>query len=120
MQDEEGDYLAKLSKLVNGIGIQLILGWQKVSKNQEADKAKVVLQCMENKVPLMFNFLAHEDDDVSGAVIKFAHDYITVLKQSQPLTEQQKANVKNLMFVIVKKMKYDDSYGFDQEVGGYF
>ena len=64
----------------------------------------------------MFKFLSHEDDDVSGAVAKFAHDYLTLLKQIQPLAEPQKANVKNLLFVIVKKMKYDDSYGFDSEV----
>ncbi len=28
-QDEDGDYLAKLSKLINGIGLQLIAGYQK-------------------------------------------------------------------------------------------
>lgn len=28
-QDEEGDYLAKLAKLVNAIGLQLIASWQK-------------------------------------------------------------------------------------------
>lgn len=29
VQDEEGDFLAKLAKLVNGMGLQLILCWQK-------------------------------------------------------------------------------------------
>jgi hypothetical protein len=29
VQEEEGDYLAKLSKLINGIGVNLIICWQK-------------------------------------------------------------------------------------------
>lgn len=28
-QDEEGDFLAKLAKLVNGMGLQLMQCWQK-------------------------------------------------------------------------------------------
>lgn len=28
-QEEEGDYMAKLSKLINGIGVNLIISWQK-------------------------------------------------------------------------------------------
>ena len=65
----------------------------------------------------MFRFLANEDDDVSGAVSKFAHDYITVLKTLPELSDSQKQLVKDLLFVIVKKMKFDDSYSFDSEVG---
>ncbi len=80
------------------------------------DKCKLVMQGLETKVPLLFTFLAHEDDDVSGAVAKFAHDYITLLKQITPISDGQKQNVKHLLFVVIKKMKYDDSYGFDQEV----
>lgn len=29
LQDDDGDYMAKLAKLVNGMGLQLISCWQK-------------------------------------------------------------------------------------------
>ena len=29
LEENEGDYLSKLGKLINGIGLQLIQGWQK-------------------------------------------------------------------------------------------
>lgn len=77
---------------------------------------KIPFEAMENKIPLMFQFLANEDDDVSGAVSKFAHDYITVLKTLPELTDGQRQRVKELLFVVVKKMKFDESYSFDSEV----
>lgn len=106
------------------------------SKNEE--KAKLVLGIMEAKIPLMLRFLRCEDDDVSGAVAEFAHDYLTVLKQVSPLEPSQKENVKvgflshstlssdahsalvllfkNLMLVVMEKMKFDDSYNHETEV----
>ena len=66
----------------------------------------------------MFKFLAHEDDDVSGAVAKFAHDYVTVLKQITPLSPSQAGHVKTLLEITMDKMKYDESYNFDTEVNG--
>ncbi|ELU12326.1 hypothetical protein CAPTEDRAFT_150306 [Capitella teleta] len=113
--DDECDYLAKLSKLINGIGLQLILCWQRLLKADDKAKQQVALQMLEAKVPLMLTFLGHEDDDVSGAVAEFAHDYITVLKQVSPLQPHQRDNVKNLMIVVMGKMKFDDSYNHESE-----
>lgn len=84
-------------------------------KGQEADKAQMVFQELESKVPLMFQFLANEDDDVSGAIAKFAHDYITLVKQLHPLPSQQQQHLRSLLFIIIKKMKYDSSYSFEVE-----
>ena len=113
-QDEEGDFLAKLAKLINGIGLQLISAWQKATKAKEVEACKIISDALESKIALMFKFLNHEDDDVSGSVAQFAHDYITHLKLS-PLTESQKQNVKDLLYVVMKKMKYDDCYNFESE-----
>ena len=64
----------------------------------------------------MFKFLAEEDDDVSNAVTKFAHDYVTMLKQSAPLSEEQKNNARTLLVIIIKKMKYDETYNFSMRL----
>jgi len=114
-EDDEGDFLAKLAKLVNGIGLQLIQGWQKLYKSKDAASATVPLEALESKIPLMFKFLGHEDDDVSGGVVQFAHDYISLLKQLPTVSDRHKQEVKELLYIIIKKMKYDGSYSFDHE-----
>ncbi|XP_064632186.1 exportin-T-like [Lineus longissimus] len=116
--DEEGDFLAKLSKLVNTMGINLIGAWQrlgKVGEHHNPDMAKECLVAVENKVPLMLTYLGNEDDDVSAAVAGFSHEYLDFLKQMTAISPKQKENFENLLFVTVKKMKYDESYNFDSE-----
>lgn len=103
-----------MAKLVNGIGLQLIASWQKANKSKDLQATNLISVALENKIPLLFKFLSNEDDDVSGTVTQFAHDYITHLK-SAPITERQKQNMKEMLFVIMKKMKYDDSYSFEAE-----
>ena len=49
-------------------------------KSRSSNAAKT-LQAIENKLPLLFQFLGHDDDDISLAITGFAHDYIGVLKQ---------------------------------------
>ncbi|KAJ8301279.1 hypothetical protein KUTeg_020266 [Tegillarca granosa] len=114
-EDEEGDFLAKLSKLVNGFGTNLILNWQKLVKISDKENTTAVLQAIESKIPLMFRYLGDEDDDVSGAVTPFAQEYIAVLKQIKPLSQKQLENIKGLVYIVVKKMKYDESYNFEHE-----
>ncbi|XP_064605610.1 exportin-T-like isoform X2 [Liolophura sinensis] len=114
-EDEEGDYMAKLAKLVNGMGTNLVVSWQKLVKAGDLPNANFTLQAIENKVPLLLTFLGDEDDDVSSAVISFAQDYINVLKQMNPISPTQRENMERLLCVLVKKMKYDESYNFEQE-----
>ena len=56
--------------------------------------ATETLQAVEDKIPLLFCFLGDEDDDVSGAVATFTTDYISLLKQMNPLTPKQRENVE--------------------------
>ena len=74
------------------------------------------LHAIESKVPLILRFLSHEDDDISEAVIGFGQDYITLLKQSPSLTQRQREDIEQMLYIIIKKMKYDDTYNFDIEV----
>ncbi|CAH1784092.1 unnamed protein product [Owenia fusiformis] len=114
-KDEDPDYLAKLARLVDSIGTNLIINYQKMSKSSNKENADLMLQSIENKVQFIFRFLCDEDDDVSGAVANFTHDYISVLKQAGPLTAKQKENIGSILMAVISKMKLDESYNFDQE-----
>lgn len=116
-EDEEGDFLAKLSKLVCGVGLALICSWNKVFKAGSAGSDLAQIQAaLETKIPYMLRFLGDDDDDVSGAVSDFATEYISVLKtKGPPLSPAQRNHVEGMLYTVVKKMKYDESYNFDQE-----
>ena len=79
-------------------------------------QAAVTLQALESKIPLMFRFLGDEDDDVSGAVATFAQDYISLLKTFGQMTGKQRENIEALLYIVINKMKFDESYNFEQEV----
>jgi exportin-T len=48
------DFLARFSKLVNGMGQSLIVSWTKLIKNGDIKNAQEALQAIETKVALMF------------------------------------------------------------------
>lgn len=62
-------------------------------------------------------FLGDEDDDISEAMTEFCHSYLGLLKQlnGSNLMDCRK-HVKNLLVVIVNKMKYDEEFNFENEV----
>ena len=66
----------------------------RLAKNNDEVNATISKQAVEAKLPYMLKFLANSDDDVSGNIAPFAHDYLTLLKQSAPLTDSQKEFVK--------------------------
>ncbi|KAK3102231.1 hypothetical protein FSP39_009774 [Pinctada imbricata] len=96
-EDEEGDFLAKLSKLVNGIGVNLMISWQKLQKAEDLENARITMEALEGKIPLMFRFLGDEDDDVSGAVTPFAQEYISILKQIKTLSPKQRESIEAII-----------------------
>jgi len=63
-------------------------------KNNDEVNARTSRQAVEAKLPYMLKFLASTDDDVSGNIAPFAHDYLTLLKQTAPLSDCQKEFVK--------------------------
>ncbi|XP_071784413.1 exportin-T-like [Asterias amurensis] len=113
--DDDVDFLAKLSKLTNGIGMNLITCWEKLVKSRDSALTAKTLQAVESKLPLMFDFLGHEDDDISLAVTGFAHDYIGVLKQIPKISPTQMSFMENMLYVVIRKFKYEDTYNFDSQ-----
>lgn len=75
------DFLARFSRLVNGMGQNLVLSWTKLVKGGQVKEADQSLQALEAKVPLLLQLLLHEDDDISTNVVGFCYDYLHVLKQ---------------------------------------
>ncbi|XP_012696823.1 exportin-T [Clupea harengus] len=114
-QEEDVDFLAKFSRLVNGMGQSLVLSWTKLHKTGNVKIAAETLRALEAKVPLMLQLLVHEDDDISANIVGFCYEYLHVLKQLPLLTDQQKANVEAIMLAVMKKLTYDDEYNFENE-----
>lgn len=114
-QEEDVDFLAKFSRLVNGMGQSLVLSWTKLSKTGDAKVVAETLRALEAKVPLMLQLLIHEDDDISANIVGFCYDYLHVLKQLPALSDQQKSNIEAIMLAVMNKLKYDDEYNFDNE-----
>lgn len=81
VQEEDVDFLAKFSRLVNGMGQNLLLSWTKLLKSGNVEDAGETLQAVEVKVPLLLQLLVHEDDDISTNVVGFCYEYLHVLKQ---------------------------------------
>lgn len=76
------DFLAKFSRLVNGMGQSLVLSWTKLVKTGGSEEAAAeTLAALEAKVPLLLQLLVHEDDDISANVVGFCYEYLHVLKQ---------------------------------------
>ncbi|XP_036432508.1 exportin-T [Colossoma macropomum] len=114
-QEEDVDFLAKFSRLVNGMGQALVLSWTKLSKSGDVKVAAETLRTLEAKIPLMLQLLIHEDDDISANIVGFCYDYLHILKQLPLLTDQQKNNIEAVMLAVMKKLTYDDEYNFENE-----
>ncbi|KAG9490373.1 hypothetical protein GDO78_005967 [Eleutherodactylus coqui] len=114
-QEEDVDFLARFSKLVNGMGQSLIVSWTKLVKSGDMKSAQDTLQSIESKVPLMLQLLIHEDDDISSNIIGFCYEYLHILKQLVLLSDQQKTNVEAIMLAVMKKLTYDEEYNFENE-----
>ncbi|KAH9494515.1 hypothetical protein Btru_042329 [Bulinus truncatus] len=114
-REDDSDFLCKLSKLINGVGLGLIASWQKLSKNGMCKNSEVTMRALEAKIPYMLRYLGDDDDDVSGCVIDFATEYIAMVKSLPSMSLIQKKHIEGLLFTIIKKMKYDNTYNFDKE-----
>lgn len=115
LEDDETDFSCKLSRLVNGIGLNLIDAYNKLSKSGSAEQIALLQSAVERKVPIMIEFLSNDYDDVSAAVLEFAKEYIHMLKGKVMQTEEQLGYARSLLLTVVHKMKYDESYRFEQE-----
>lgn len=66
-----------------------------MQKKGDAPNRQLVQSELASKVPLMLQFLGHEDDDVSQGVAEFAREYIQYLKHEPGNYKQpDKANIE--------------------------
>lgn len=117
-QDLNVDFMVKLSALLNGMGIQLITSFNKIEKTENENGLRVeILNAIYKKVPHMLRFLGDDDDDVSAAIFEFCHSYLGLLKQlnGSSIVEGHKKYVKEFLVVVISKMKFDESYDFENE-----
>uniref|UniRef100_A0A673G482 Exportin-T n=1 Tax=Sinocyclocheilus rhinocerous TaxID=307959 RepID=A0A673G482_9TELE len=123
-QEEDVDFLAKFSRLVNGMGQSLVLSWTKLSKMVDVKVSVETLRAVEGKVPLMLQLLIHEDDDISANIVGFCYDYLLVLKQLSVSSRKQTWRycsitgsylIPAIMLAVMNKLKYDDEYNFENE-----
>ncbi|XP_071513224.1 exportin-T-like isoform X2 [Panulirus ornatus] len=113
IDDDDSDFLVKLARLINGIGVQLIQSWQKLDK-KDCSKREMIRQAVENKVTLLLTFMASDYDDISAAVFDFARDYIQLIKQTGQISNVERGLLENMLYVVITKTKYDESYNFEQ------
>ncbi|KAH7947036.1 hypothetical protein HPB52_007467 [Rhipicephalus sanguineus] len=115
-EGEDVDFLIKLAKLVNAMGIQLFDSYSKLHKKGDGPNRQLVQSEVASKVPLMLQFLGHEDDDVSQGVAEFAREYIQYLKHEPGNYKQpDKANMEAVLYIVINKYKYDSSYLFERQ-----
>ncbi|XP_077449465.1 exportin-T isoform X2 [Stigmatopora argus] len=114
-REEDVDFLAKFSRLVNGMGQSLVASWTKLAKAGVAEDANAALDALETKVALALSLLAHPDDDISANVVTFCYEYLHVLKQLPELGDGRRTNVEAILLAVIKKLTYDDEYNFDNE-----
>ncbi|XP_077981134.1 exportin-T-like [Glandiceps talaboti] len=114
-EDEDIDFMAKLAKLINGVGANLLNAWNKLIKARDNENAHKVFQAANSKLPLMLRFLGDEDDDISAAVTEYVHDYITTLKQIPNGSHIYKSQLESIIYIMIQKFEYDDSYNFERE-----
>jgi len=77
------DYLTKLGRIVNGMGIELIMSYNKVLKaagSKSTEATVSIRETVDAKFNLLVKFLGNEDDDVSASVFDFLRDYLHVSK----------------------------------------
>uniref|UniRef100_A0A674B933 Exportin-T n=1 Tax=Salmo trutta TaxID=8032 RepID=A0A674B933_SALTR len=111
--EEDVDFLAKFSRLVNGMGQSLVLSWTKLAKGGEVKDAAESLSAIEAKVPLLLQLLVHDDDDISANIVGFCYDYLNVLKQVR--YDYLDVLKQAIMLAVMKKLTYDEEYNFDNE-----
>ncbi|KAJ9595161.1 hypothetical protein L9F63_013519, partial [Diploptera punctata] len=115
IQDDETDYTNKMSKLINGMGVNLIEAHNKVAKSAHPENCILFQQAINQKIPVALEYLCNDYDEVSAGVLEFTRDYIHMLKTNVVHTREQMEFAHSILTGIVHKMKYDDSYNFEQE-----
>lgn len=110
--DEE--FMIKLSKLMNTIGVQLIDSLKKSkAKGLSSEQLIAMNDAIQAKYPLLCFFLSHKNPMVSLQIHPFARDYIQFLKRMETTEDRVSEVVKVLTKIVIDKSHYPSKYDFD-------
>lgn len=123
--DHDDEFVIKLSKLVNTMGIELIEA-QKKTKGKAAQDASAASQlalisgAIESKLSLLYHFLSDKNDVVSLQIHPFAREYIQWTKnkkntKSEITADKVKEMVDIFAKVLIEKSKYSPDHDFDSD-----
>ena len=71
---------------------------------------------LEGKVGLLLFLLGHADREVSGGVVEFSHEYVSLLKQRAPLPQTERVFLKEILAALLRNYRLPDDFNHDKEV----
>ncbi|KAJ1928306.1 pre-tRNA nuclear export protein, partial [Linderina macrospora] len=108
------DFAENVGKLANATAVELKAIWADKDPATTAEAHATACALIEQLMPLLLRFLAHEYDNVSSTVFPAISDILSVFKKLQKegtgLTETQQGFLAQLLPVLVEKLKYDEGY----------
>eukprot|EP00741_Cyanophora_paradoxa_P006603 tig00001027_g6388.t1 len=118
-----GDDSAKLSTLAaQGVGLELLGIIDKLMEKPGPGTAEVVETCEKavvELIPIVFQFMESEDDDVSSAALPFVHAYVAMVsaqvKKGAAVSALEGEHFQKLLAAIARKLQYDETYSFERE-----
>jgi len=79
--NDDGEFVGRLGKLLNCMGVNLMESMQKVSKLNDAkgtETEDMIRYAVESKLDFMLEVLGNIYDDISCTVFDFSRDYLHV------------------------------------------
>lgn len=115
--ENDFDLQYDVARYYNTMGNQMIYAFQCTAKQeQDLVKARLILDAIHNKFPSLCMLLGSEDDSVSESLLDFAIGYVSIMKVYNDLsTEEVVSNIRELLVICIKKLKYDESHCFQNE-----
>eukprot|EP01127_Copromyxa_protea_P013884 TRINITY_DN3781_c2_g1_i1.p1 TRINITY_DN3781_c2_g1~~TRINITY_DN3781_c2_g1_i1.p1 ORF type:complete len:482 (+),score=100.92 TRINITY_DN3781_c2_g1_i1:33-1478(+) len=112
--DNALEFLLSVARLINISGGEVMRAMTKLYES-DRDAFKFASDLLELYLPLLFKYMAHEDDEISETVAPFTRDYLLqILKKTATLTEAQDQHLTLLLQIIAHKIKYDEQYNFER------
>jgi exportin-T len=119
--DIDADFLVKLAKLINTIGVELIEAFKKTKGKSSAQNdtsqqqhLSLMSQAIESKFPLFCFFLSFSPL-VSIQVHPFSREYIQWIKKQEVPEAKTLEVIKVFIQVIVDQSRYPNNYDFSVE-----
>ncbi|OZJ01448.1 hypothetical protein BZG36_05624 [Bifiguratus adelaidae] len=113
-QSGDEEFVERVAKLVNELGIQLCDIWTGDGVPKEMKDAAYIE--IEKAIPYLLRFLSDEYDDTASAVFPFTGALLNEVKRQNKgagqgmLGEPQRKWLMSMLEVCTQKMKYDEDY----------